>query len=130
MATYKQIRGVNIQSRDSDPTAVEGDVWYNASTSKIKMFAATGSWASGGDLNAARMFGIAVGTQTAGLVASGEAATIITNSEEYNGSAWAEGNDVNTAGNYNYNSFGTQTAACAAGRNHPSDPTGGAECEE
>tara|TARA_R110000851_G_scaffold282550_1_gene436074 strand:+ start:105 stop:1061 length:957 start_codon:yes stop_codon:yes gene_type:complete len=130
MATYKQIRGVNIQSRDSDPTAVEGDVWYNASTSKIKMFAATGSWASGGDLNAARMFGVSVGTQTAGLVASGEAATIITNSEEYNGSTWTEGTDINTAGNYNYNSFGTQTAACAAGRNHPSDPPGGAECEE
>ena len=37
MATYKQIRGVNIQSRDSDPTAVEGDVWYNASTSKIRI---------------------------------------------------------------------------------------------
>ena len=72
MATYKEIHGVNIQSRDSDPTAVEGDVWYNASTSKLKMFAATGSWASGGDLNAARMFGVSVGTQTAGLVASGE----------------------------------------------------------
>ena len=29
MATYKEIHGINIQSRDSDPTAVEGDVWYN-----------------------------------------------------------------------------------------------------
>ena len=28
MATYKEIRGVNIQSRDADPTAVEGDVWW------------------------------------------------------------------------------------------------------
>ena len=35
MATYKELRGVNIQSLDADPTAVEGDVWYNASTSKL-----------------------------------------------------------------------------------------------
>ena len=48
MATYKEIRGVNIQSLEADPTAVEGDVWYNSGTSKLRMYAAVGSWASGG----------------------------------------------------------------------------------
>ena len=132
MTTYKGIKGLSLQTIAGDPTNLAvGDLWYDSVAKKVQgAKIPAGTWASGGDLNAARMFGIAVGTQTAGLVASGEAATIITNSEEYNGSAWAEGNDVNTAGNYNYNSFGTQTAACAAGRNHPSDPPGGAECEE
>ena len=56
MATYKEIHGINIQSRDSDPTAVEGDVWYNDTKSLLKMFAAAGSWASGGNMNTARGF--------------------------------------------------------------------------
>ena len=47
MATYKAIHGVNIQYRDSDATAIEGDVWYNSSTGKLKMYAALGAWSSG-----------------------------------------------------------------------------------
>ena len=54
MATYKEIRGVNIQSLDADPTAVEGDVWYNATTSILKMYSAAGAWATGGNVNTAR----------------------------------------------------------------------------
>ena len=54
MATYKEIHGVKVQYRDSDATAIEGDVWYNASTGLLKMYAALGSWATGGDLNNAR----------------------------------------------------------------------------
>ena len=74
MATYKEIRGVNIQSRDSDPTAVEGDVWYNASTSKIRMYQSTGAWATGnvvpanGDEYAK---GTGAGTQTAAIFFGG-----------------------------------------------------------
>ena len=54
MATYKEIHGVKVQYRDSDATAIEGDVWYNSSTGLLKMYAAVGSWASGGNLNTAR----------------------------------------------------------------------------
>ena len=54
MATYKEIHGVNIQYRDSDATAIEGDVWYNAFAAKLKMYAAAGSWASGNAINTGR----------------------------------------------------------------------------
>ena len=54
MATYKEIHGVKVQYRDSDATAIEGDVWYNASTGLLKMYASGGSWASGGNMNTAR----------------------------------------------------------------------------
>ena len=55
MATYKELRGVNIQYRDSDATAVEGDVWYNRSTGLLRMYASLGSWASGGNVNSSRI---------------------------------------------------------------------------
>ena len=70
MATYKEIRGVNIQSRDVDPTAVEGDVWYNATTGKLKVFASAGAWSTGNNQNvtANNRAGAKGGTQTAHLV--------------------------------------------------------------
>ena len=74
MATYKEIHGVKVQYRDSDATAVEGDVWYNASTSLLKMYTVLGAWASGGTLNTTRKDGGGMGTQTAGLVAGGNSA--------------------------------------------------------
>ena len=68
MATYKAIHGVKVQYRDSDATAVEGDVWYNKSTGLLKMYGAAGSWATGGNINTARvtLAGAGKGTQTAG----------------------------------------------------------------
>ena len=76
MTTYKQIRGINIQSLDSDPTEVEGEVWYNASTGILKMHVASESWASGGNLNTARRALRGCGTQTAGLVCAGATVAI------------------------------------------------------
>ena len=38
MATYKEIHGVKLQYRESDATAIIGDVWYNATTAVLKMF--------------------------------------------------------------------------------------------
>ena len=100
MATYKAIHGVNIQYRDSDATAVEGDVWYNATTGLLKMYAAAGSWASGGNLNTSRMQMGGAGTQTAAIVAAGrnQASPITTtvNAEKYDGSSWTEVANVNT----------------------------------
>ena len=97
MATYKEIRGVNIQSRDADPTAVEGDVWYNASTSKLKMYASAGSWATGEDMNLARIAGGAGGTQTAGIFIAGDTPGSDDEVETYDGTNWTEVADLNTA---------------------------------
>ena len=69
MSTYKELKGINVQSLDSDPTAVEGEVWYNSSTGLLKMYGSAGSWASGGNLNTARAHGASSvqGTQTASI---------------------------------------------------------------
>ena len=53
MATYKEIKGVTVQTLDSDP---ELNV---------------GSWASGGNMNTARRAHLGVGITTAGLAAAG-----------------------------------------------------------
>ena len=72
MATYKEIHGVNVQYRDSDATAIEGDVWYNASFGLLKMYAAAGSWASSNAMNSGRGRAVgSAGTQTAGLAMGG-----------------------------------------------------------
>ena len=71
MATYKEIHGVNIQYRDSDATAVEGDVWYNRSTCKLRMHSALGSWASGNALNAGRYRMGSAGTRDAAVAFGG-----------------------------------------------------------
>jgi len=118
MATYKEIRGVNIQSLESDPTAVEGDVWYNASTSKLKMYAAVNAWSAGGDLNSVRAscMGSGGGTQTAALCVGGYApppTLYMDDHEQYDGTSWTELADLNQA--RQISGDGTQTAAFYTG---------------
>jgi hypothetical protein len=109
MATYKEIHGIKVQYRDSDPTAVEGDVWYNASTAKLKMYAAVGSWSSGGNLNTGLAGCAGFGIQTASLKCTGEIGPVTVNVEQYDGSSWTEIANVNTAGG-NITGAGTVTA--------------------
>jgi len=115
MATYKEIHGINVQYRDSDATAIEGDVWYNASTGLLKMYSALGSWASGGNLNASRDHSVGgAGTLTAGVVFGGRDPDPTANVEEYDGSSWTEVTDMPTATGNN-TGIGTQTAALSCG---------------
>ena len=108
MATYKQIRGIQVQARDSDPTVVEGDVWYNATTSVLKMYSyAAGSWATSDDINTARSESFGAGTNTASILWGGGGPKKL--SEEYDGSSWAEGDDLN-AEHVVSSGFGIQTA--------------------
>ena len=56
------------------------------------------AWASSGALNTARWGGSTMGSQTAGLFAGGATpSTKLNNSEEYDGTSWTEGNNLNTA---------------------------------
>ena len=121
MATYKEIHGVKVQYRDSDATAIEGDVWYNASTGLLKMYQSSGSWATAHDVPTARKPSGSAGITTAALIAGGfgPGGTIQALSEEYNGSAWAEGDNLNTARRYG-GGAGSQTAAISAGGSDPS----------
>ena len=99
MTTYKDIRGTHIKTVTTDPPApVNGQMWYNSTTQVMKGFTSnpTGAWATGGTLNTARQLGQSgAGTRDAALLAGGEPFTGKT--EEYNGTAWTEVADLNTA---------------------------------
>ena len=84
MATYKEIKGVTIQTLDTDP--VEGGI-------------GGGSWSSGGDLNTVRKSSSGFGILTASIVAGGDSPSpsIIDNVEQYNGTSWTEIAEINTA---------------------------------
>jgi hypothetical protein len=99
MATYKEIRGTNIEAVATDPTyPIEGQVWYNTTSNVLKGQAvtSTGAWATGGALNQFRDQAAGAGTQTSTLVFGGGPPNK-DETESYNGSNWTEMNDLNTA---------------------------------
>ena len=118
MATYDEIHGSRVESVSSNPSnPLEGQVWYNTSLSLLKGYVmGTAAWAAGGALDTARLAGASGGIQTAAFYAGGRVGppggTAL--SEEYNGSSWTEGNNLNTPRQY-VEGAGTQTAGLAAG---------------
>ena len=97
MATYKEIKGVTLQTLDEDPVV-------NA-----------GSWSSGGSMNTARTAKQSSGTGSDNaIVAGGYLATASparqTACEVYNGTAWTEVAEANTARMFGQGG-GTSTAA-------------------
>jgi len=103
MATYKEIKGVTVQTRDEDPSVF------------------IGAWASGGSLNQVRngVAGANSGTPSAGLAFGGYTGTAQTgDTEEYNGTSWSEQNNLNTARS-GPGGVGIQTAAMAITGNAP-----------
>lgn len=121
MATYKETIGTNIEVVASDPAnPVEGQVWYNTTTQKLKGQSATtsASWSTGGVLNTGRIAAQnGAGTQSAGLVFGGlqeNTGSYKNETEKYNGSSWTEVNNLNTARNAGA-AGGTQTSALFAG---------------
>ena len=84
MATYKEIKGVTVQTKDSDPVV-------NA-----------GSWSSGGSINTARSDFLNQFWNTNSFIAFGGGYTPLeftAKSEEYDGTSWTEVADLNTAKN-------------------------------
>jgi hypothetical protein len=96
MAEYKGIKGFKVQTVSTDPAA---------------SIIASGTWASGGDINTARANMAGSGTTSnAALVFAGYVTDYLALTESYNGTSWTEVNDLNTA-RYRPSSSGTQTAA-------------------
>ncbi len=121
MATYKEIKGTQIEVLASDPSyPVLGQVWYNSTSNVLKGQNVTtaAAWSTGGALNSARAGVSGAGTQTAGIAFGGKMHpnTYTGNTEFYDGSSWTEVNNLNT-GRYNMGSAtaGTQTASLAFG---------------
>ena len=98
MATYKEIKGITVQTLDSDPV-------LNVN-----------SWSSGGSMTTDRQRMGGDGTQTALIVAGGTTPSPSDQkalTETYNGTAFTEVNDLNT-GRTDLALAGTTTAALAA----------------
>jgi len=119
MADYKAIKGFTIQEVDGDPTSIEGQVWYNAITGKLKGAGlAAGTWATGTVVNTGRANGImSGGTYTAAIISGGNLLPPVYLSaltEEWDGSSWTESGDLNQRRDH-LTGMGTTTAALAIG---------------
>jgi len=90
------------------------------------------AWSSGGALNQARRIQGNAGGKDAGLSFGGYsepgAYQFLNVSEEYNGTSWTEGNNLNLA-RYGLRGLGTQTAAVAVGGQKSGTPTAITNCE-
>ena len=101
----------------------EGDMWFNSSSSVLKGYGTAAgipaaTWATGGTLNAGHGYGTGFGSQTAAVCCFGGYPTHTNNTETYNGTAWTEVNEGNTA-RRNLGSFGILTSGLAFGGGPP-----------
>ena len=100
MTTYRNIHGRSIQAVTTDPTGdiTEGQVWYNTTSDTFKSVVALEAFSSSSPLTTARNSGASFGTQTAGVIGLGGTPPGGNSNatEEYNGSGWSTGNNVNT----------------------------------
>jgi len=132
MAGYNTIRGTRVKYLSSDPAnSEEGQVWYNSTTGNLRLNGyVLSAFSSGGNRNDGQADGCGAGTLTAGLAFGGGrnpnspsvgGLPTQTESEEYNGSSWAEGGAMST-GRTTFGGFGTQTAALAFGGRTTNNP--------
>ena len=129
MATYKEIKGTQIEAVATDPSnPVEGQVWYNTTDNVLKGFKllATGSWSTVNSMNTSRYYGSSSNTSgTASITFAGgigPSSTYTLNSETWNGTNWTEVNNLSTGRNQ-LAGLGTQTSALAIGGNtYPGPP--------
>jgi hypothetical protein len=109
MATYKEIKGVTVQTLDSDPVVN------------------VGAWSSQSSLNTTRSQAAGFGTASNMGVAGGNTGSLVTNFELWNGSSWTETTEINTA-RRNARGLGTYTEGLIFGGWHP--PAGSVATED
>jgi len=124
MSTYQELKGLKIKYLSSDTSGdriKEGEVFYNSKDFNLKAFVATAAWNSSSSLGTARYkLASAPGAPaTAGIVFSGQkagsGADHVTNlTEEYTGTGFSVGGNLNTS-RRGANGFGTQTTAVCVG---------------
>lgn len=121
MAGYNTIRGLRVKYLSADPSNPEdGQVWYNSTTGNLRVDGVgVGAWSSGGNMGTARYNMTGTGTQTAALGAAGYLPGLspsfgAKNTEEYDGSSWTNGGNMNQ-GKHEAGCFaGSQTSAIIA----------------
>ena len=127
MATYKGIQGYSVQTLASDPSptaSVEGQLWFNSTSSTYKIATAgAGAWSSSNPLLTPRNGSAGAGiSQTAAICFGGTSGpTLQDQTESYDGTSWTEVNDLNTT-RYSLGGLGTVTAAMAISGYADADP--------
>ena len=117
MATYKEIKGTQIEVLASDPSnPIEGQVWFNSTDNVLKgrISNPAGSWSTANSINTARGALAGAGTTTAAIVLGGEVPPYNAQTETWNGTSWTEDNDMSVA-RVSMGGAGTKTSALAAG---------------
>ena len=126
----------------NSPSGTKTDAYFSGGQSGLKFTEefntssntiTAAAWASGGALGTARYQIGGAGDLPAGLAYGGYSAPgpIGTRTEEYNGTSWAEQNDLSTPhGQISGQHIGTQTSALAAGGTTGGSPNYGPETEE
>ena len=122
MSTYREIHGKAVKSLDTDPSASTdaGQIWYNTATNTFKSIVNLQAWSSGAPFVTVRGAGASLGTQTAAVYATGYTTTVLSLSEEYNGSGWTTSpGNCNTARKDGWAGAGSQTAGLIFGGQEP-----------
>ena len=118
MTTFKQISGQLVRSYTSDPdNPQEGQMWYNQTSLSLRGVTALEAWSSGAlMISPQRDGGYGQSTpSTASWAAGGVSATRnIVTTQEYNGSGWSSGGNLNT-GREEGTGFGLVSASVLAG---------------
>ena len=112
MTDYKTIRGKKVKFFTSDLSGgeAEGQLFFQDTAREMKVAVASAAWSSGAPLNTARFNGDSGQTPVTAAIYFGGGAPPKNDTEEYDGSGWSSGGDMNT-GRTQLHGFGTQTTA-------------------
>jgi len=119
MATFKVTKGTPVAFRDGAypttyPSPHEGELFYNSSSGAFQFLGvAVAAWSTGGALNTGRQQVGGSGDTPASLAFGGIAPARKNETETYNGTAWTEVNNLNTARSMGGCAGQSQTAALA-----------------
>ena len=118
MSTYQGIRGLKVRDYTTNPdNPLEGQLWYNKTdqVGKYQVPVVTTAWRTSFPANSGRFYSGSSGTPTSFLMFGGEAPPPATQhaqkTESFNGSAFTEVNDMNTARIFSRGSAGVSNTA-------------------
>lgn len=123
MADIKEIKGLNIPARASDPAnPVVGEIWYNTTSNitKGRVFQAS-AWSTAPNLPYSTRDASGFGTQTAGVIFGGTVPSPLSTVNEYDGTSFTTVTSIPVAIG-GLDSDGPQTAGLTAGGNIPGSP--------
>ena len=119
MSTYKELHGRSIVPASSNPAASgdAGKIFYNSTDNVFRSIVSGEAFSSSAPLATARYSAAFAGPQTADFVAAGAPGNIAA-TEEYNGTGFSAGGDVNQ-GRDGMIGAGTLTAGLGMGGIYP-----------